>query len=431
MYRCKHLKGWIRLIITLMVAIPNSLFAQSSLELFLDSALVSNPDAAAIQSQIRSYQFANQMISAEQQAPKAYISSEVLIAPYLNNGGRFIDTEPSAQAIGYDVGITNGGLYSLLFNIEIPLLKGKQVTHLQEQNQLEVNKLKTRLSMIENELARSVGNLYFDALTQQVTMENNRSNLSLLNEEFQIIKSLTTKGLYRISDYKLLELELRSDSINLNTSVHDFELSVRQLKVACGIHNRAISRLTETTVEITKPRSTPSLFTQSFAYDSLASIAQQNVFNDRYLPLLNVYANSGLNSTSIPQLQRHVGASAGVQLTYNLFDGHQKKINQQQQLLQADAAVRQKDLKINEVVGQAEAYLQNINSTRIELSRQKQIQQQYGDLLKIYQSEVRSAQISVVDFIAFMKKYREMNLAVRLKEIMLNKLINEYNYWNH
>lgn len=431
MYRCKHLKGWIRLIITLMVAIPNSLFAQSSLELFLDSALVSNPDAAAIQSQIRSYQFANQMISAEQQAPKAYISSEVLIAPYLNNGGRFIDTEPSAQAIGYDVGITNGGLYSLLFNIEIPLLKGKQVTHLQEQNQLEVNKLKTRLSMIENELARSVGNLYFDALTQQVTMENNRSNLSLLNEEFQIIKSLTTKGLYRISDYKLMELELRSDSINLNTSVHDFELSVRQLKVACGIHNRAISRLTETTVEITKPRSTPSLFTQSFAYDSLASIAQQNVFNDRYLPLLNVYANSGLNSTSIPQLQRHVGASAGVQLTYNLFDGHQKKINQQQQLLQADAAVRQKDLKINEVVGQTEAYLQNINSTRIELSRQKQIQQQYGDLLKIYQSEVRSAQISVVDFIAFMKKYREMNLAVRLKEIMLNKLINEYNYWNH
>lgn len=430
MYRLKRLK-WIPLILIGMVTMPLSIFGQSSLKSFLDSALTNNPEAATIQSQIRSYQFANQMISAEQLAPKASISSEVLLAPYLNNGGKIIDTDPSAKAIGYDVGITNGGLYSLLFNVEIPLLRGKQVTHLQEQNQLEINKLKNRLGLIENEQGRSVGSLYLDALTQQVTMENNRNSLSLLNEEFQIVKSLTAKGLYRISDYKLLELELQSDSINLNTSIHDFELSVRQLKVACGIRNRELSKLTETTVEITKPRNAPSLFAQSYAYDSLALVAQQNVFNDRYLPLLNVYANTGLNSTSIPMLQRHVGASAGVQFTYNLFDGHQRKINQQQQLLQIDAAARQKELKINEVKGQADAYLQNINSTRIELDRQKQIQQQYGDLLKLYQMEVRSAQMSIIDFIAFLKKFREITLAVSLKEIMLNKLINEYNYWNH
>jgi hypothetical protein len=49
----------------------------------------------------------------------------------------------------------------------------------------------------------------------------------------------------------------------------------------------------------------------------------------------------------------------------------------------------------------------------------------------LYQDEVKRAQISVIDLITFLKKYSSINLAVSIKEITLNKLINEYNYWNH
>ncbi|MGE5395041.1 MAG: TolC family protein [Candidatus Saccharibacteria bacterium] len=423
-------KRAIGLLLICLLGMPSVMFGQYSLQMFLDSALIRNPEAVAIQSQIRSIEFDNQMISAVLQAPKASISSEVLVAPYLNNGGQLIDTEPSAKAIGYDVGITNGGLYSFLFNLEMPLLKGKQVAHLQEQNQLEVNRLKNRLGLIENELKKTIGDLYFEALAQQVTLDNYRRNAMLLNEEFQIIKSLTRKGLFRISEYKLMELELKSDSINVSTSASDFEFALRQLKVACGMRTPEISRLAETSVEMTPAQKAPSLFVTTFAYDSLATVAQRQVFNDRYLPQLNVYFNSGLNSTSIPMLQRHIGASAGVQLTYQLFDGHQRKINEQQQLLAMNNAAAQKELKINEVKSQADALFQNIQKTRIELDRQKQLQGEYADLLKIYQDEVSKAQISVIDLIAFLKKYREINLNISVREIMLNKMINEYNYWN-
>jgi outer membrane protein TolC len=114
----------------------------------------------------------------------------------------------------------------------------------------------------------------------------------------------------------------------------------------------------------TEPVSKPSLFVRSFSHDSLATVSQQKVFNDRYLPQLSAFASSGLNSNSIPNIQRHIGASAGVLLTYNIFDGHQKKINQDQQLLRIDEAVRQKGLKLNEVKTQADAFLQNIRKTR-------------------------------------------------------------------
>lgn len=416
----------------LILAASFPLFAsgQTMLQTFLDSAMIHNPEAVSIQTQINSFQCDNQMIDAVLRSPKGFLSSEVLVAPYFNNNGKLIDTNPSDHAIGYDVGITNGGLYSFLFNLEVPVLKGKQVTHLQEQNQVEIDKLNTRLKLIENELRRSVGSQYFDVLAQQATVESNKENNGILNQEFILIKTLLAKGLYRFSDYRLLELELKSDSVDLSASINDLELSIRQLKAVCGIRNREITNLESHVMIATEPVSKSSLFIRPFAHDSLTSVAQQKVFNDRYLPQLYVYANSGLNSTSIPNIQRHFGASAGVQFTYNLFDGRQKKVNEEQLSLMIDESTHQKELKLNEVKTQADAYLKNIQKLQEELQKEKQIQTEYKELFVLYQDEVKRAQISVIELIALLQKRSTVNLNVVLKEITIKKLINEYNYWN-
>lgn len=421
-----HLIG----VLVLLMFLPGITSGQNTLNAFIDSALIHNPNAVSINTQIHSYQFDNEMISAILRSPKAFISSEVQLAPYLNNNGKLIDTTPLDKAIGYDVGITNGGLYSLLFNLELPLLKGKQVLHIQAQNQVEMDKLKTQLKLIENDLRHTIGGLYFDALAQQATVKNNQANNALLNEEFRIIKSLTSKGLYRISDYKLMELEIRTDSVNLQTSVSDLELAVRQLKVACGIKNPEVAELTDPNMVQSMSVKKPSLFIQPFSHDSLAAVAQQQSFNDQYQPQLNVYANSGLNSTSIPMMEHHFGASAGIQLTYTIFDGHQKKINQEQQLLRIDEAQKLKEMKTREVKTQANAFLLNIEKTKTELESQKKIFADYKSLLALYQDEVQRAQISVIDLITFLQKYSSVNLNISLKEITLKRLINEYNYWN-
>jgi hypothetical protein len=422
------MRNWVFLMLFLSSSLLVS--GQNTLQTFLDSAMIHNPEAVSIQTQINSYEYDNQMIDAVLRSPKGFLSSEILVAPYFNNDGKLIDTNPSDHAIGYDVGITNGGLYSFLFNLEVPVLKGKQVTHLQEQNQVEIDKLNTRLKLIENELRRSVGSQYFDILAQQATVESNKENTSILNQEFQLVKTLLNKGLYRFSDYRLLELELKSDSVDLEASINDLELAIRQLKAACGIRNREISDLKSPVMIATDPVTKSSLFIQSFSHDSLTSVAQQKVFNDRYLPQLNVYANSGLNSNSIPNIQRHFGASAGVQFTYNLFDGRQKKINEEQLSLMIDESTHQKELKLNEVKTQADAYLKNIQKLQDELEKEKQIQTEYRELFVLYQDEVKRAQISVIELIALLQKRSAVNLNIILKEITIKKLINEYNYWN-
>ena len=426
-----HSRFRIGFFLFLTAVFPHLTSGQSTLQTFLDSALIHNPEAVSIQTQINSYQYDNQMIDAVLRSPKGFLTSEVLVAPYFNNDGKLVDINPSNHAIGYDVGITNGGLYSFLFNLEVPVLKGKQVTHLQEQNQVGIDKLNTRLKLIENELKRSVGSQYFDVLAQQATVENNKENTSILNQEFQLVKTLMNKGLYRFSDYRLLELELKSDSVDLTASISDLELAIRQLKATCGIRNREILALEIPIMIAAEPVIKSSLFIQPFSHDSMTSVAQQKVFNDRYLPQLNVYANSGLNSTSIPNIQRHFGASAGVQFTYNLFDGRQKKINEEQLSLMIDESTHQKELKLNEVKTQADAYLKNIQKLQEELLKEKQIQSDYKELFILYQDEVKHAQISVIELIALLQKRSTVNLNIVLKEITIKKLINEYNYWNH
>ncbi len=417
--------------LVLLIQLPFMATAQDTFSAFVDSAMENNPEVVSVNTQIRQYDVESQIIASVLKSPKMYLSSDLLFAPYLNNNGNLVDTSPSNKAVGYDAGITNGGLYSVLFNLDVPVLKGVEVNHLQLQNDLAKAKLKIRLKEIRAELQQSIGVLYFDALSKQAAVAGNRENTALLNEQLRLVKQLTGKGLYRISDYKLIQLELQSDSVVLNSSVTDLELAVRQLKTACGIQNNEVEKLTVPLIEMTTPVRENSLFIRTYRQDSLAAVSRQQISNDQYRPQINLFANSGLNSTSISSIERRVGMSVGIHLSYTIFDGHQKKLNEQQQMLAIDEASALKELKLKEVKNQVNAYLQTINKAKEELEQQKQIRQQYHDLLNLYHDELQQAQISVIDFIAYLKKYSDVNLSVALKEITLKKLINEYNYWNH
>lgn len=418
------------LLFFLLLKVPVPASAQNTFSAFTDSALVNNSEAISIRMQLQRYDLETRMISAVLQSTKMYLSSDILLVPYFNNNGNLLNITPSGKAIGYDAGVANN-VYSALFNIDLPVLKRPEVKHMQLQNELEKTRLNIRLKTIKAELQQSIGSLYFDAMSKQAVVINNRRNTTLLNEQLHLVKQLVSKGLYRISDYKLMQLELQSDSVMLSSSINDLELAVRQLKAACGIQNSEAEALTDPSIEMTEPVTENSLFVQPYRQDSLSAVNRQQIFKDQYRPQINVFANSGLNSTSIPNMEQHMGISAGVHLSYTLFDGHQKKINEQQQMLAIDEASTQKEVKLKEVKNQAYAWLQAINQTRTELEKQKQIQNGYNNLLILYRDELQEAQISVIDFIAYLKKYSDVNLAIDQKKITLEKLINEYNYWNH
>ena len=94
----------------------------------------------------------NDIIMAQNKAFQVNATSEVQVAPYFNNNGRFIDvtTTPSPRAYGYDVGITNGGLYSAQLNVTKNLFNQKTVDNLLFQNKVQNKTLSLSAEEIEH-----------------------------------------------------------------------------------------------------------------------------------------------------------------------------------------------------------------------------------------------------------------------------------------
>lgn len=424
-----HLRYYLSLLVLFLLPVKNQLFAQYRFEDFLDSAIANNSALVSLKAQRKYLKLESDMLAAMNLAPEIFLSSDFMFTPYFNNNGKLVTTSPGENAIGYDVGITNGGLYSFLVNIEYTLFNFGPTNHLVSQNMVEIQKTDTQIKTVELELEHALANRYLDVLEIQTGLQNARENLDLLSKQFEIVKTLTKHGLYRFIDYKLMETALRTDSIDYLRAETSYRLNMKQLKTACGITDTSVSSLAVYEVKPLNSKDDHSVFLTTYSQDSLAAAWQLRVFEDKYGPVVKLYANSGLNSTSIPYLGHHVGVGAGIQLSYILYDGRQKKIDRQQQLVLIDKANRQKELKYFEINNMLESYQSAIDSTRSIIMREMLLKKDYDELLKIYSDELENAQAGIMDYLNFLKQYSQNKLSMDLHNIELNRLISEYNYW--
>ena len=135
----RQLAFWI-----LFFIVANSLHAQENdLEYFIAKAEENVPILLENENLQKIGALQNDMIHAQNNAFQVGTSSDILIAPYFNNNGKLLDitTMPSANAIGYDVGITNGGLYSAQVNVTRNLFNKAIVDNLLFQNKMGIEAL--------------------------------------------------------------------------------------------------------------------------------------------------------------------------------------------------------------------------------------------------------------------------------------------------
>ncbi|MFA9392507.1 MAG: TolC family protein [Prolixibacteraceae bacterium] len=406
-------------------------FSQNTFPAYLDSAKANHRELISLKTNRQSILLDEQMILATNRSPKVYLSSDYLFAPFLNNNGKFISNDPDIKAIGYDAALSDGGLYALMINAEMPIFNQKQVQNLSGMNSLELSKIETQIQLLELELSHALAQQYFDVLLKQAMVDNLKDNIEVLANQLEVVSLLYQHGLYRYLDYKLMEVALKTDSITLENALTEYKLSLSQLKTACSIKNNQDVQL-ENYEPLQKSMTvSPSIFLKTFEEDSLSAEWQNKLFNDQYRPNVTGFANSGLNSTSIPNMGRHFGMSAGFHLIYTLFDGNKKKINEQQQRLAINEAFQQKTLKSTELKSRREAYKKAIAQARTSLQHDYEVLKNYNDLQEIYTEELKTAQVSTIDFLNFLQQYNSFKQTMNEHSISLNQLINEYNYWNN
>lgn len=404
---------------------------QTHLMQYIDSARVNSPQIIRVRKQIRVLELGKRSIKALYESPKGYLSSDINLTPYFNNNGVLFTTNPSPNAIGYDIGITNGGLYSALMNVDIPVFTRKPEQNAMFWQNQKIDGLKIVLKNLYYNLDRQVTNLFFTTLGIQLSYITQKESVRLLSQEVKVMEQLTQKGFYRLVDYELLKTTLSSDSIKLLDISNAYRLQLMQLKSACGISDTTIRLLQMEKIKTSQPINSTSSFIKPYINDSLAAIAQNRVFNNRYLPKVMLYSNAGLNAVSLNGIEKKFGLSAGIRLSYTLFDGKQKQVSKEQSLVKIDQARLLKRIKSKDILLQRISLLKSIAKAKTNLQKQDKLKHNYESLIALYKLEVQKGQVPVTGFLMALRNYNNLKLSYGLQKIKLYKLMNEYNYWNH
>ncbi|MFZ0452138.1 MAG: hypothetical protein WAM24_00210, partial [Ignavibacteriaceae bacterium] len=117
----------------IILSISKLVFGQYNLDYFITRALDNSPQIKNYNSLYLINNLQKKLDEAQNSAFQVYVTGDYLFAPYFNNNGHLVSSNPLPKAVGYDVGITNGGEYSALLNIDKNIFNGPLLDALNEQ----------------------------------------------------------------------------------------------------------------------------------------------------------------------------------------------------------------------------------------------------------------------------------------------------------
>ncbi|MCD8317422.1 MAG: TolC family protein [Paraprevotella sp.] len=252
----------------------------------------------------------------------------------------------------------------------------------------------------------------------------------LLGRQMTVVKNLAAHGLGRITDLRLLAIEMEADSVLQNTYRQDYRTHLSELNILCGISDTTEVRLSPVILQMKTSSGTSSAFMEQYRLDSLNAWASLHAFNQQYHPRLDLFIDGGLQISQYNQMYRHFGWSAGLTFAWTLFDGKQKRWKERQTLTQISTI---EDYKNNFLLQQSQRkrqYLSEIKSyetRKILMDRQLA---EYDFLLADYRKEMRDGQVSVIDYISVLRNKIQTEKDRMLLDTNRQLLLVAFNYWN-
>ncbi len=373
------------------------------------------------------------IIRAQNNSFQVNTTSEVLFAPYFNNKGRAIDITktPSSTAYGYDVGITNGGLYSAQINVSKNLFNQAMVDNLLFQNKVKNDAIVLSSEEIMHNLTKNITDAYIIAYQLQLQEDFTKGILKDLEKRLDVLELLIKRGILQESDYLLLQLDIESKNLELQQIQNNINVAVSQLYSLGGKSTEQVGRLPE-----------PEIFTdyvfgkakrfyeRKFTIDSLQISADQRVFENAYKPQLTAYGNTGLNAVEILNIEYKIGLSAGLRLSIPIYDGKQRQYNAQQNKFKEESLSYYKDnakIKLYNNLLSIENQIKVLQENRILLDKLIKKQE---NILEIYKGKLVQGQVSIVDYLNVIQNYKQ-NVYTQLQmHTNMWLLQSQYNFIN-
>ena len=415
----------------LMALSFNSTAQQKNLDYFITQAISNNPVLIENTNLQQNFQLQKEIINAQNKKPQVNFTADYLFAPFFFDNGKAISitSNPSPKAYGYNAGITNGGLYSALVNVSVPVLNNALVNTLYQQNKAQAAVSANSRLQVENDLKKNITEQYILAYQYQVQGDYLRKIIEQLESRKPLIAALIKQGLLQQNDYLLLDIQILSSTNDLKQLEFSYNNSIAQLRTLTALTDTANFKLDDPQI-VLKPQLKEYYYQQKFRLDSLNLIAEENVFNAKYKPQVNLLASTGLNATELANIPHNVGLSAGFHVAVPIADGKQRKLNERKnKILLTNLQAYRNNAVILQQNNLRSAKLQIEQWQQTILLLDKQIQKQEL-LLEIIKEKVIKGQVTVTDYIIALQDYAvtQKNRAIAQTNVLL--YTNQYNYYN-
>ena len=366
--------------------------------------------------------------------PQVGITANYLFAPVISqdNGKTTLLLNPDNpnKYFGQDVGLTNGGLYQGLVGVNQPLFMQSKFKVIADEAMINTKVNDNNIRLTGFELEKIIIDQYLLCLQNLGQIKFLDKYISLLKEQKDLVAKLVNGSVFKLSDVTLLNIEIQSQLIALQTIQASYKKNLMDMNTIAGITDTAYHELTGTILQLSTANNISS-FIEKYSLDSSILIAQQKVFELRYKPQWNVFANGGLNASNISTLPRRIGVTAGISYTKTLFDGRQKQINQRKTVTLLKTSQSYKENFLNQNAIRKNNLLEQVKAIDARVKLTEAQVQEYDKLLGYYKQELIRGQISVINYVNTIKSAITLENDFITMQSNRQLLINTYNYWNH
>lgn len=390
---------------------------QRDLDFFLEQALGNSPLLQDLKNQVASNRIDSLRLRAGLR-PQVNGNVAGLIAPIF-------------KGWGYDYAITNGGSLAALVSANQPIVgRGNIATQTQSITLQSLSAQNTARTSTQD-LRRSVTVQYLTTLGDRQQLDFNREVLDLLHRETEVLKRLTETSVYRQTDYLIFLTTVQQQELLVLQLENQWRNDLSALNFLCGITDT-------TTFDLPEPNLTPlplpppdeSAFFEPFRLDSLRLRNSDALIDFSYRPRASIVADAGFNSTFYSKGYRNFGISAGVNLSVPIYDGQQRRMQHDKNLIAEQT--RQGYVRFfNQQYRQQIAQLYQQLAQTENLITQTTEQIKYSQtLLDANGKLMRTGDVRIADYILALNNYLNAQNLVTQQRITRLQIINQLNYWN-
>jgi len=385
------------------------------LNYYLREGLQNSPLINDLKNQLQSASL-DSIIIAARRKPQVEGRSQLLYSPYNDH-------------FGYDEVITDGGNYQAVAYVSQDLFVSKKTGNKYQALNYEKQGLNLSVKLSSAELMKTITDLYLESYSVYSELLFNVSFLDLMKNENQVVSRFVENGIYSQADYLSLLVETGGQEVIITQLRNQYRKNIMSLNELCGIVDTSQIMLQMPVIE---PQGTARisdyLILRQYSLDSLRIINEKEALSLRYKPSVNWFADAGILTSNPFNFYRHAGASAGVSLTVPIYDGHQKKVEEDKLSLKEDSRTRyfnSTKKEYDQIYLRLNSELEGIKQIKAGLEKQLALSDQ---LVKSLRVQLENGIIKMQDYIVAIKNYRNINRYIILSDIDILRVKNEINY---